>query len=1398
MMNAKNRRVWSLLLSLVMLVGVAAIVGAVFAPKAEAATAGKYTWRVVVNSEHGCDGWNDEYLRVYGRKTNGTANETSSTIASKDDWNIDFDGWRYNTFGTSNDDIGYTTDEFPSRIVYHYDFGGGMTWRELRFFMYLQIKNANGDWVNVPLRLSSSSVSNDLSIGSEGSGNDQRIQAKSSAFKAAKGTITYDATVRGGMPKASSISGGTNWQDYTLTANKKGGAAISTSTVYATVKDQYGVNWYQDPQWSITDDNWGSVTCTGGSGAGSSSASIPATSSTVAAKTFKLKASRGDASSSITVTVQPTYIINYDTTTNGGAANSYTAGTQVNTSTSSTKVNYKIPSGNKPATDDGWVFNGWATTTSATSGVIPDGSKTIEIDNYNDTVYATYKKTLTAKYHYYSASGAATKSITKDIYNHASSGVVTAQQVTDALGFTAGSTKVTMNGVEYTFQGWRTDTNASTGTGLSTNGQYTVQADDPTVDRYAVYTTSNTGHFYYYDNGSRLVKDETGDDVIVNAGKSDNATQASFTLPNVNPTTATVDGRTFTFIGWRADNANEALKNKNVGDVETRDFKKAGYNYYAVYSGDVTLSYNLNARFADGSDAVTGTVTPNKVTQYAVADAPQAQNAKRNAAEIAINPDGVSLTREGAEAFVGWSAIDGGADTELETATYAATGATMNITTDTVLTAVFRDSRKTVTFVKPDGTVIDTRTVRYNYGVNTTDSDFATPVSTISGVGSIPAIDPAAVAEHKDANNHYYFNGWTRNNDQNEFYGNVNDGFTFNRVKADVQFTASYTAQAHKWQQDDLATSSVSCNGEAGEAHAYVSGGYHRFCTVCEYGKNDTAPDFSGNTFVEIAAVDADYKMVLNNRPATCTAYGSTGKTVCKLCFKTLAEAESIEPNGVYNTAAKRWEHKLVQVTDPDRVPANANYTLWECSVCGHEERHYLADSHTLVFVAKRDATCDEEGYSRDHFVCNDADCGKLFADAEATEELEAFAVVIAPLGHDFQFALAKPATCTETGYEEGYVCARCGELQDPEKMTPATGHPEDKISTEKGFAPTCTAEGKEDYVVCTLCNTVLSGGDAIPATGHDMMNDVIVPTCTEAGKSYRVCKNAGCDTDPDTEGDQPYEEVFTVLPALGHDLVLKKGKAATCTEAGTKDCYECRRCALLYSDEAGENAIDLPETVAALGHDLTTATFPPTCTEAGYTLTTCSRCDYSERAEGAEALGHTGGTATCKDKAVCDVCGKPYGNYASHVWDAGTLTTEANCSTRAVTTYTCTVCGETKIEKGGYGDHVFVTRSFTSPTCTGQGVAVRECSVCGKTEETVTAPLGHDVKEWHLEGANAVGTCSRCGETVTEKPGNVGLTHICEKCGLIHEGRTGIFVQDGLYCKIIGFFRSIFKMFSR
>ena len=88
----------------------------------------------------------------------------------------------------------------------------------------------------------------------------------------------------------------------------------------------------------------------------------------------------------------------------------------------------------------------------------------------------------------------------------------------------------------------------------------------------------------------------------------------------------------------------------------------------------------------------------------------------------------------------------------------------------------------------------------------------------------------------------------------------------------------------------------------------------------------------------------------------------------------------------------------------------------------------------------------------------------------------------------------------------------------------------------------------------------------------------------------------------------------------------------------------------------------------------------------------------------------HSGGTATCTQRATCTVCGAEYGDVLGHdfttswthddnmhwkqcsrcdkkddvgphTWDNGTITTAPTCSKAGEETYSCTKCGATKIE---------------------------------------------------------------------------------------------------------------------
>lgn len=159
------------------------------------------------------------------------------------------------------------------------------------------------------------------------------------------------------------------------------------------------------------------------------------------------------------------------------------------------------------------------------------------------------------------------------------------------------------------------------------------------------------------------------------------------------------------------------------------------------------------------------------------------------------------------------------------------------------------------------------------------------------------------------------------------------------------------------------------------------------------------------------------------------------------------------------------------------------------------------------------------------------------------------------------------------------------------------------------------------------------------------------------------------------------------------------------------------------------------------------------TCTQDGYTGDTyCKDCDaLLSSGTVIPAAGHTGGTATCKDSAVCEVCHKPYGekDAANHV--GGTEVrgaAEAACTQDGYTgdTY-CKGC-DALLSSGtaipAAGEHTGGT-----PTCLRRA----KCEVCGERYGDIDRSNHVDgcVPEWTVTETEHTQKYSRCGKLLTE-----------------------------------------------
>ena len=246
--------------------------------------------------------------------------------------------------------------------------------------------------------------------------------------------------------------------------------------------------------------------------------------------------------------------------------------------------------------------------------------------------------------------------------------------------------------------------------------------------------------------------------------------------------------------------------------------------------------------------------------------------------------------------------------------------------------------------------------------------------------------------------------------------------------------------------------------------------------------------------------------------------------------------------------------------------------------------------------------------------------------------------------------------------------------------------------------------------MTCTLA--ACSGGGGRCSGGHTWDEGTVkeAATCTESGTLINKCTVCGIKRE-------------VAIEALGHDLQTIPGTVVepTCEVDGYAGKKACVR-------EGCEYVLDTGTIIPAIGH----AYGEWISNGDGTHKRVCS--NDSNHVESGNC---SGGTADCGHKAVCDVCGGEYGDFASsHVFDKQVITdaykaTDATCEAKATYYYSCQ-CGEKgteTFEYGDYADHVF-DREVADPeylvsvaTCTSPAIYNKSCA-CG-LEGTETFEFG-------------------------------------------------------------------------
>ena len=422
--------------------------------------------------------------------------------------------------------------------------------------------------------------------------------------------------------------------------------------------------------------------------------------------------------------------------------------------------------------------------------------------------------------------------------------------------------------------------------------------------------------------------------------------------------------------------------------------------------------------------------------------------------------------------------------------------------------------------------------------------------------------------------------------------------------------------------------------------------------------------------------------------------------------------------------------HKNAEHHEKSDGTCDPHIEYWYCTDCGK----YFTDSACTQQISKakldngltkdknnhsdlrkltaRAATCTEEGNVMCWYCSG---CDKYFSDARAANEVSRSDVIIDKTDHDYSWEANSDG---QTHYKK---CLDCGK-------TGATGR-------HSGGTASCTAQAE-----CEKCGAGYGEPDKTNHVNFTYKNAVKASGTTQGYTGDKYCADCGAFIE---KGEYYYEQCAGGCK----ELKLVKGTPKTCTADGTIDYYQCTKCKNKYRDAKGTIDLTNEDLVdKCTGHDLhpgtsligsinrnnlkqTALSFGMSlqdiaqmmrdgsfsfddiiastqikdidhCSDDTHHWLGCQRCgktleDLRDELEGlgltvderiyalSRKTAHSGGTATCQSKAICDECGDGYGKLGEHRYKA--VVTAPTCTKDGYTTYTCATC------KDSYKDNTTV-----------------------------------------------------------------------------------------------------------
>ena len=427
-------------------------------------------------------------------------------------------------------------------------------------------------------------------------------------------------------------------------------------------------------------------------------------------------------------------------------------------------------------------------------------------------------------------------------------------------------------------------------------------------------------------------------------------------------------------------------------------------------------------------------------------------------------------------------------------------------------------------------------------------------------------------------------------------------------------------------------------------------------------------------------------------------------------------------------------------------------FSLLSMSVSAADEQ---TETQTLTLTADKDVLKVGDTVTITVKVSNNATIG--FSNFELAIDYDTTLLKLEHINKSYK-SVDADGNETDIPYLTGFYTVNTGKWVDPETGKEYIGY--------INFANTEALTNKSPKTIFTLDFTVLK----CESENTSVTLDKIAFNSIEDGETVSVNPT-----------------IVPVELSVTHTLTAVPAKDATCTEDGNTAYWICSACEKWFSDENGTTEITDKDSVVkkATGHS-------PSETwsyDSDYHWHICTTCNAV-----LDKAAHSGGTATCQAKAICDVCKAEYGTTTAHTfiskhddtqhWKECSIcgaidsenpktnhtfgewetVTDSTCTATGTKKHTCTGCDYSEtgvIEKKA---HTTEHHDRVDPTCTTTGsIEYWQCGVCGKmfsdaactTEVTdVTLDkLPHSAgTAWEKDTAYHWHLCTSCGSEVMDK----------------------------------------------